>query len=69
MIFAHELRAWRASLGADVPQEVAAEILGVPLATYRNYEQGRTKPQHVDVLRLALAEAARRWRKRLPAHA
>lgn len=59
MTIAHELKAWRESLG--ISRDQAAEMLGLPEATIRNYEQGRYKPPHPQVLRLAMCEAERRW--------
>jgi len=38
--FRKQLRRWRKNRS----QQKAAEILGVPLATYRNWEQGRNEP-------------------------
>ena len=39
-LFRKQLRRWRKNRS----QPEAAEILGVPLATYRNWEQGRNEP-------------------------
>lgn len=42
--FKLSLCAWRASLPGNRTQEQAARILGVPLKTYRAWEQGRHMP-------------------------
>lgn len=39
---ADEIKAWRAAL--KLTQTEAAEALGVPVATYRQWEQGRRDP-------------------------
>lgn len=49
------LRAWRAA--RELTQASAAERLGIPVGTYRDWEQGRAPPQHEGVLRLALRAA------------
>lgn len=51
MLLKDKLRIWRGKLY----QKEAAEILGIPLATYRKYESGKRTPN-----KLALAELERR---------
>lgn len=62
---ADDLRAWRERL--ELSQEQAAALLGVPLATFRNYEQGRSQPQHAQTLRLAMGMVEHQRRRRLVA--
>lgn len=65
--FAQEFQTWRMGLGWT--QEQAAECLGLPLATIRNYEQGRTKPQHETLVRIAMEFFGARagvWRRHAP---
>lgn len=42
--FAYDLGQWRKSLPGNQTQEQAARVLGVPLKTYRAWEQGRHMP-------------------------
>lgn len=59
--FAADFVAWRAALGFT--QEQAADRLGLPVSTVRNYEQGRTQPQHPVLLRLAMETVSRQARR------
>jgi DNA-binding transcriptional regulator YiaG len=47
-----DLREWRARLGLSQPQ--AATRLGVPLGTYRGWEQEQSPPAHPRLVRLAM---------------
>ena len=50
------LRAWRARLALSQP--AAARALGVPIGTYRGWEQGCSPPLHPTLLRLACERIA-----------
>jgi len=47
-----DLPAWRRARGLSQPQ--LGNLLGVPVPTVRNWEQGRSRPPHVELVRLAL---------------
>jgi DNA-binding transcriptional regulator YiaG len=48
MKFPDRLRAWRKK--KKLTQEKAAQVLGVPVGTFRDWEQGRYEP--VDALKM-----------------
>lgn len=52
------LKSWRAALG--LTQAGAAEALGIAVATYRDWEQGRYAPQSPKLVGLACAAVVRR---------
>ena len=63
-----ELQAWRKRL--RIPQSKAADLLGVPLRTYQQWEQGRAPPHPLLTLaceRVTQTELAA-LRKTLDAH-
>ena len=53
MTFSQELKQWR-KLRGDMRQKNACEVLGVPIQTYKTWEQGVYEPSD-------LAKSGARW--------
>lgn len=54
--FAAELKEWRRAAG--ITQRLAAAWLGVGVRTLQQWEQGRRKPDHVQMLRHRMGDLA-----------